>query len=235
MIQDRDAMHCVSMKNNKMKFNGVIFDLDGTLADTLDDIAGSVNRVLLAHGYPVHPVNDYKLLVGRGLDNLVSQSLPPISRQPALVAKCLSEMIGDYTIHCLDNTHLYEGITALLEELTALGLKLAVFSNKAESLTQKIVSHLIGDIQFIRVMGARSDFPKKPDPTGALFISEQMDIPPINIIYMGDSDVDMIMANRAGMFAMGVLWGFRTREELLANGAKALLNHPLEMLKIIEG
>jgi len=216
-----------------MTFKGIIFDLDGTLADTLDDIAGSMNRVLLAHGYPVHPVNDYKLLVGRGLDNLVSQSLPDISRQPALVSKCLAEMIRDYTNHCLVNTHLYEGITGLLGELTLRGFKLAVFSNKAEPLTQKIVSQLIGDIQFERVMGARPDFPKKPDPAGALFISEQMGISPQNLIYLGDSDVDMIMATRAGMFAMGVLWGFRTAGELIANGARKLLNHPLEMLDFI--
>jgi phosphoglycolate phosphatase len=218
-----------------MKFKGVIFDLDGTLADTLDDIAGAMNRVLLAHGYPIHPVNDYKLLVGRGLDNLVLQSLPEISRQPALVAKCLEEMMGDYADHCLVNTHLYEGINKLLEELSVRGSKFAVFSNKTESLTQKIVSKLMGDIQFEIVMGARPDFPKKPDPAGALFISEQMGISPENIIYMGDSDVDMITAKRAGMYAVGALWGFRTKDELLANGANAILNHPLEMLGQIEG
>jgi len=209
-----------------MKFKGVIFDLDGTLADTLDDIAGSMNRVLLAHGYPIHPVEDYKLLVGRGLDNLVTQSLPVIARQPALVSKCLAEMIADYNHHCLDNTHLYEGIRELLNELATRGSQLAVFSNKDELLTQKIVAQLLDDIPFVKVMGARPDLPRKPDPTGALLISEYMGIPSQGLIYVGDSDVDMIMATRAGMFAVGVLWGFRTRAELLANGANALLSHP---------
>jgi phosphoglycolate phosphatase len=216
-----------------MTFKGVIFDLDGTLADTLDDIAGSMNRLLLAHGHPIHRVEDYKLLVGRGLDNLVSQSLPVISRQPALVSKCLAEFIGDYNDNCLVNTHLYNGVNELLKALTARGLKLAVFSNKTEPLTQKIVTQLLGGIPFVRVMGARSDFPKKPDPAGALFISEQMGIPPGNLIYMGDSDVDMITATRAGMYAVGALWGFRTKGELLENGAKALLNNPSELISII--
>lgn len=209
-----------------MNFKGVIFDLDGTLADTLDDIAGSMNRVLLAHGYPVHPVEDYKLLVGRGLDNLVTQSLPVISRQPALVSKCLTEMIADYSYHCLDNTQLYDGIIELLNDLAAQGSQLAVFSNKDELLTQKIVAQLLNDIPFVKVMGARPGFPRKPDPAGALIIGEYMGIPPKGLIYVGDSDVDMIMANRAGMFAVGVLWGFRTGAELLANGANALLSHP---------
>jgi phosphoglycolate phosphatase len=212
-----------------MNYKGVLFDLDGTLADTLDDIAGSMNRVLLAHGYPVHPVEEYKLLVGRGLDNLVRQSLPIISRQPALVSKCLAEMTADYNNHCLDNTHIYEGIRDLLKTLAVMGFKLAVFSNKDELLTQKIVEQLLDDIPFMKVMGAQPDFPKKPDPAGALFISGQMGILPKDLIYIGDSDVDMITATRAGMYAVGVLWGFRTKEELLANGAKALLSQPKEL------
>jgi phosphoglycolate phosphatase len=216
-----------------MLFKGVIFDLDGTLADTLDDIAGSMNRVLLAHGYPIHEVYDYKLLVGRGLDNLVLQSLPVVSQQPAVISKCLADFISDYNNNCLINTKLYDGVNELLKALTAEGLKLAVFSNKAEQLTQKIVVQLLGGVPFVKVMGARPGFPKKPDPAGALFISEQMGILPQNIIYMGDSDVDMITATSAGMYAIGVLWGFRTGDELTANGANALINHPSELLPII--
>jgi phosphoglycolate phosphatase len=213
-----------------MKYRGVIFDLDGTLADTLDDIAGSVNRVLEAHGYPVHPVNDYKLLVGRGLDNLMAQALPAEARQEDRIARCLEEMIADYNDHCLVKTHLYRGIRELLNELTHMKTKLGVFSNKAEPLTLKIIHQLAGDIPFTRIVGARPGFPKKPDPAGALEICASMHLIPENIIYVGDSDVDMMMANHAGMMPVGVLWGFRSQEELLAHGAKTLLKRPLDLL-----
>jgi len=215
-----------------MEYKGVIFDLDGTLADTLTDIASSMNRVLRAHGYPVHPEEDYKLLVGKGLDNLVRQSLPADSGLPAIVSTCLAEMIEDYEANCLVSTCLYDGIPELLRELTVLGKPFSLFSNKAEPLTHKIVNHLLGDVRFVRVMGARPGYPKKPDPAGALLISDEMGIPPGNLVYMGDSDVDMMTANRAGMFPVGVLWGFRSGEELMANGAAALLNKPGELLAL---
>ena len=122
-----------------MKYRGVIFDLDGTLADTLDDIAGSMNRMLAAHKYPVHPVSTYKLLVGRGLDNLVVQALPEEARSPGNVEICLDGMIADYAENCLVNTHLYPGIRELINILIGLRIKLCVFSNKAGPLTEKIV------------------------------------------------------------------------------------------------
>jgi phosphoglycolate phosphatase len=215
-----------------MAFEGVIFDLDGTLADTLTDIASSMNRILQAHGYPVHPEEDFKLLVGKGLDNLVKQALPADLRLPDVVSACQDEMIEDYEANCLVKTSLYNGIRELLRELTTLGKPFSIFSNKAEPLTLKIVNYLLGDVRFVRVMGARPGFPKKPDPAGALLISDEMGISPENLIYMGDSDVDMITANRAGMFAAGVLWGFRSGEELLANGAATLLNNPGELLEL---
>jgi len=215
-----------------MEFKGVIFDLDGTLANTLSDIAGSMNRVLKAHRFPSHPVEDYKLLVGRGLDNLVQQSLPEHARKTALVSKCLAEMMEDYNEYCLVHTCLYEGIQEMLDELVKQNVKMAIFSNKAEPLTHKIVKHLLGDFSFVRVMGARSGIPKKPDPSGALIISAQMGIFPNEIIYMGDSDVDMITATRAGMYAVGVLWGFRSGEELLQNGAQLLLSEPSDLMRI---
>jgi phosphoglycolate phosphatase len=216
-----------------MTCKGIIFDLDGTLADTLEDIAGSMNRVLQLHGFPVLPAEEYKMLVGRGLDNLVRQALPSDSRLPDMVNNCLTEMMADYEEHCLDGTCLYKGIPEMLQDLSGRDIMLAVFSNKAEPLTRKIVDQLMGNIPFKRVMGARPDFPKKPDPAGAWHISEAMGISPAQIIYMGDSDVDMITASRAGMFAVGVLWGFRSGEELLANGADVLLSSPADLLKLL--
>ncbi len=217
-----------------MTCKGIIFDLDGTLADTLEDIAGSMNRVLQLHGFPVHAIEGYKLLVGRGLDNLVRQALPRDSRLPEVVSACLAEMMADYEVHCLDKTCLYNGIPEMLQDLSGREIKMAVFSNKAEPLTHKIVDQLMGNIPFKKVLGARTDLPKKPDPEGALRISGMLGISPAHMIYMGDSDVDMITATRAGMFAVGVLWGFRSGEELLANGAEVLLSSPAGLLKLLE-
>jgi phosphoglycolate phosphatase len=216
-----------------MNFKGIIFDLDGTLADTLADIAGSMNRVLQAHSCPVHPVDHYKLLVGRGLDKLVLQALPEYARYPEMVSRCLAEMMEDYGENCLVSTRLYEGIRDMLNALVALDLKLALCSNKVEPLTRKIVTFLMPDIPFVSILGARADYPKKPDPAGALQISMQMKTIPRDIIYVGDSDVDMITANRAGMFAVGVSWGFRTEQELLDNGAKIILDHPHELHDLV--
>jgi len=214
------------------KYTGIIFDLDGTLADTLDDIAGSMNRVLDAHNYPVRPVNDYKLLVGRGLDNLVRQALPAEARQPDIIKCCLKEMMDDYDHNCLVTTHLYEGIHELLSALAEIDIKIAVFSNKAEPLTLKIVSQLMPGMPFVKVAGARPDMPKKPDPAGALMICEIMKASPGEIVYTGDSDVDMMTAINAGMYPVGVSWGFRNREELMQNGAAVLVDNPLEILRL---
>jgi phosphoglycolate phosphatase len=217
---------------NKNTYAAVMFDLDGTLADTLDDIAGSMNYVLRVHGYPERPVNDYKLLVGRGLDNLVTQALPEQDRNEQIIRDCLHEMIEHYNSNCIVKTRLYEGIKPLLLKLAGRNAKMSVFSNKAEPLTIKIVDHLLPDIRFQHVMGAGPDFPKKPDPAGALYICRKMGVDPERTVYVGDSDVDMITANKAGMYAIGVSWGFRSREELKANGAALIVDNPEQIAQL---
>jgi phosphoglycolate phosphatase len=217
-----------------MMHKGIIFDLDGTLADTLTDIASSMNRVLQERGYPVHPVEEYKILIGRGLENLVTGSLPKEARMPSIIAACLASLIEDYRENCLVNTRLYPGIESLLFRLQDKGLKLAVFSNKADDLTRLIVNSLMPGIRFSKVVGARPDYPKKPDPSGARLISEFLHLLPEQVIYLGDSDVDMLTARGAGMLAVGVLWGFRTKEELLLNGADHLLSDPNELMALLE-
>jgi phosphoglycolate phosphatase len=217
-----------------MKYEGIIFDLDGTLADTLADIANSMNRVMQERGYPVHPAEDYKYLIGRGLENLVSTSLPEESRLRSIITACLASFIEDYRDNCLVHTHLYPGIKSLLFRLQEMDLKLAVFSNKADDLTQIIVQSLLPGIRFGKIVGARPDYPKKPDPSGARLISDYLEISPDKMIYLGDSDVDMLTARGAGMLAVGVLWGFRTKEELLLNGADYLLSDPSELMALLE-
>jgi phosphoglycolate phosphatase len=215
-----------------MIFRGVIFDLDGTLADTLDDLACAMNRVLVQNNFPTHIIAGYKSFVGKGLENLVMQSLPPENQQTEIISACLEEMIADYSENCLVKTNLYEGIVDLLAQLIDKKIKLAVFSNKADPLTQKIVKALLPDIPFVKIKGSKPGVPKKPDPYGALDIADEMALSVKHIIYLGDSDVDMETACSAGMYPAGAIWGFRTEKELITHGAKTVIKHPLELLKL---
>ncbi|MFH0977084.1 MAG: HAD family hydrolase [Spirochaetota bacterium] len=213
-----------------IRFKGIIFDLDGTLADTLLDITGSMNRVLSRMGFPAHNYNAYKYFVGRGLEHLVIEALPEKERRKETIAECLALLMEDYRVNYLKDTRLYDGIAAMIDEFEQLNFKMAVLSNKADILTRTLVKALLPDRRFETVIGSRPDMPAKPDPTGALQISEIFGIPPLKILYLGDTGIDMMTANKCGMFAIGALWGFRTAEELMENGAKILLRHPGELM-----
>lgn len=216
-----------------MRFEGVIFDLDGTLADTLEDLADSMNRVLALQGLPVHSYDAYRYFIGKGVKNLVAETLPPEKRSEEYVVRSYELIIADYRKNYLVKTRLYDGIADLVNRLRGRGVRLAVFSNKPDDLTKRIVEVLAGTESFEMVLGAQAGIPVKPDPAGALLISTHLDIAPGNILYLGDTDIDMMTANNAGMFAVGALWGFRTKDELLGNGARAVIGHPLEMLQIM--
>lgn len=213
-----------------MTYKGAIFDLDGTLANTLADIADAMNRTLAFYGFPPHPEEDYKIMIGRGLENLVTAALPADQRLPARIDECHARFVGDYSRHSVVSTHLYDGISELLDALQLRRFKMAVFSNKAHDLTCHIVETLLPELQFTEVVGAKSGQPKKPDPAVALSLCAKMGLSPAEVIYFGDSDVDMIMAGNAGLLAVGVTWGFRSPEELRTNGAELLIDHPLEIL-----
>ena len=211
-------------------FDAVMFDLDGTLADTLEDIADAMNRILRGRRFPVHGDNAYRLMIGKGLGNLVRETLPPEARTEATVAACLDQMTADYREHCLDKTHLYDGIAELVGALRVDGVGLAVLSNKADELTRRIVDGLFAPGTFEVVAGARPDLPLKPDPAAALLVGRRLGVPPARIAYVGDSGIDMRTATAAGMVAVGVSWGFRMRDELVEGGARVVLDHPLELL-----
>lgn len=217
-----------------MRFKGVIFDLDGTLVNSLEDIADSMNRVLGEYGFPKHDLEDYKRFVGRGLRNLVSRALPEGMKDEGLISRCRDSMLEEYGKSYLNKTRPYDGITDLLDELVRRGLKLAVFSNKNDDLTKKMVATLLPDWRFAAVIGSSAEMPEKPDPKGALLVSGQLGISPERLIYVGDSDVDMETAHNTGMYAVGALWGFRTKEELISNGAEYLLKHPMDLLQILQ-
>ncbi|KLU66670.1 phosphoglycolate phosphatase [Desulfosporosinus acididurans] len=216
-----------------MTYKAVIFDLDGTLVNSLEDIADSMNLVLKTLDMKVHNLEDYKYFIGNGIRNLVSRALPEQSREETFITECFDLMMKEYRERCLEKTRPYEGIPELLDELTRRKLKLCVLSNKVDELTQKVVSALLANWKFEVVLGPREDIPRKPDPTGAFYISKQLNIPQAEIIYLGDSGVDMQTAATAKMYAVGALWGYRRREELSQNGAQSLINHPLEFLELL--
>jgi phosphoglycolate phosphatase len=217
-----------------MKFKGVIFDLDGTLINSLEDLADSMNTVLSGSNYPVHNINTYKSFIGNGIRNLVRVALPESGRDEQTIAECYSRMMEIYNNNCMNKTRPYNGIIDLLNKLKARNIRLCVFSNKADEFTKKIVQALMPGY-FDIIMGLSTEAHKKPNPFGAIQISRKLGISPEDFIYAGDTGIDMETAQNAGMAGVGVLWGFRTREELLNNGAKYLIDHPADLLNILDG
>lgn len=212
-----------------MRLNAVLFDLDGTLLDTLKDIGDSVNRVLAAHGYPVHPVESYKTFVGEGAKILIQRALPEDHRDEETVRSALAEYRKDYTQNWNVATQPYDGVPELLHALS--GFALGVLSNKPHAETVKCVKGYFPNVQFKAVLGQRDDVARKPNPAGALEAARLMEIEAPSILYVGDTAVDMDTANAAGMFSVGVTWGFRPESELRAHGAKAIVHHPGEILR----
>ncbi len=215
-----------------MDFDGVIFDLDGTLVDTLEDIADAMDRVLALEGAPPHTYDEYRYLIGQGIRNLVAAALPEARRDDETVARCYERMIDDYGANSLVKTRPYDGAADVVRALRDAGVKLAVFSNKADALTRRIVDALLDPRDFEVVAGARPGVPLKPDPTVALAIAADFGVAPERIVYLGDSSVDMRTATAAGMIAVGAAWGFRTKDELVESGARVVLDQPLELLAL---
>ncbi len=216
-----------------MAYRAVLFDIDGTLLDTLEDIASSANGVLGRLGFPQHELEAYKYFVGDGREALAVRILPSSHRDATTIAKVVACIDSEYSHHWADTTHPYEGIPELLEALTVRAIKMAVLSNKPDDSAKLMVSRLLPHWQFELVLGARPSVPRKPDPAAALEIAECLNILPSEFIYLGDTDTDMKTAKAAGMYPIGVLWGFRTADELLASGAKTLIHNPIDLLKIL--
>lgn len=214
-----------------MDFRAVLFDLDGTLLDTLADLAESMNSVLRRLQLPDFPAEAYKQFVGDGVEMLVRRVLPADRSDPAFVAECGRLMRAEYSNRWDDQTRPYEGIPELLDGLAARTIPMAVLSNKPDEFTRLCVERLLPSWQFAAVVGAGATLAKKPDPTGALEIAQQLGLHPSTILYLGDTNTDMQTAVRAGMYPVGALWGFRTADELLANGARTLIQNPTELLQ----
>lgn len=213
-------------------FKAVIFDLDGTLLNTLDDLADSMNSVIRSMGFTEHPVDAYRYFVGDGVEMLARRVLPADVSDDS-IRECLALMRQEYSVRWAEKTVAYEGIDQLLAELQQQKIPVAVLSNKADDFTKQMVAHFFPCIKFADVVGARPDIRKKPDPSAALDIASNLKIDPQNFIYAGDTSTDMQTAIAAGMLCVGVLWGFRPREELLAHGAQRLIDHPLDLLHLL--
>jgi phosphoglycolate phosphatase len=218
-----------------MRFGGAIFDMDGTLIDSIDDLANCMNRVLERHGYPVHRVDSYRYFVGEGMEMLVRRALPTGCDDRETVAVCLAEMNREYRSDWAERSKLYPGIRELLDFLERQGTPKAVLSNKPDGFTKAMAKAFLSRWTFCEVRGEGPETPRKPNPAAALDIALGMGVQPENILYLGDSGIDMQTATRAGMYPVGALWGFRTADELKLNGARELAKNPEDVISIIVG
>ena len=215
----------------KRDIRAVLFDLDGTLADTLADLANAVNWTLTQLSCPTHPIDGYRLKVGDGARQLCSRALP--ANKQDLLDETVRLMRDRYSEHCFELTRLYEGIPELVSALAERRYKLAVLSNKPDDFTKRMIAHFFNPSPFSVVRGQLPDVPLKPDPTAALQIAKELAVPPAQWLYLGDTNTDMRTARVAGMHPVGVLWGFRDRKELAATGAEHIVAKPEEVLKLL--
>ena len=211
----------------------VIFDLDGTLLDTLEDLADSANQALLACGFPGHAVAAYREFVGDGMTVLMERILPPSSRNCKTVASLLQAYRNAYDLGWNTRTKPYRGVDELLLNLTSRKIPVGVLSNKPQFYTDLCMAHFLGHHSFDPILGQRDSIRRKPDPAGAWEIAAQWALPPSEILFVGDTATDMDTAVTAGMIPVGVLWGFRSGTELQTHGAKHLVAHPAEILKLL--
>ena len=210
----------------------VMFDLDGTLADTLADLAAAGNHAFAAVGHPGYPLSDYRRLVGQGLDRLVRDGLPQASATQHRRAR--AAFLDYYAQHRYDHTRPYDGIGPLLDQLAQRQVTTAVMSNKPHEAAVDMVQRVFGPWRFAAVSGHRDGYAVKPEPTAALEMAERCGIPPHRWLYLGDTDVDMLTAVAAGFRPVGVTWGFRDAQELRDAGAVHLIDHPAQLLPLLD-
>ena len=217
-----------------MPTKALLFDLDGTLLDTLADIAGAANAALALEAMPTHPVADYRRFIGDGVAMLFRRALPTDQEHDdARIERCVSHFHATYATSWNVASRPYPGIPALLDALAKAGLPLAILSNKPDAFTRLCAGFYLDRWTWAAVVGQRDGVPRKPDPTSALGIADQLGIAPADFVYVGDSSVDMRTARAAGMRPIGVSWGFRSVEELRSTGAEAIIDYPEELLPLL--
>lgn len=210
---------------------GVIFDLDGTLCDTITDLTNAVNYALKLDGYDTWSVEDVRTFVGNGITKLIERSLPEHERNEKRIMEVRAHFMEFYSAHLLDNTVPYEGIKDCLEALAANNIPVSVVTNKAHEQSCDIIKALFPETEFTVVLGNREGIPHKPDTTLTLKALNAMNASPENSIFVGDSGVDIQTAHNAGMLGIGVTWGYRPVEDL--NGADKIINSSEELKNAI--
>ena len=217
-----------------MQFKAVFFDLDGTLADSLVDLAVSTNYVLQKHGFPAQPVPAYQYFAGDGIVKMIERAMPAEAVCEETLCRLKADWLEYYGQHYADHTTAYDGLISLVSELKEKGVRLAVVTNKAQEMAEFVVHKLFGD-DFDVVLGLREGLPAKPDPTGIFMTMEQLGVTAEECAFVGDTGMDVSAGVNAGVYPIGVLWGFRKKEELVRFGAKAFASNAAELREILLG
>lgn len=221
----------LSCHHSHKKMKSVIFDLDGTLLDTLDDLTASTNFALKSCNYPLHTVDEVRRMVGNGVAMLIRRAMPAGHTQQQF-DDCFGVFREYYSLHCNDNTKPYDGILDMLNRLYSSGVGLAVASNKLQPAVQKLVAHYFPMIKV--AVGDSPEYGRKPAPDMLIKAMKQLDSTPHDTLYVGDSEVDVATARNAAVRCVSVLWGFRDKEQLLANGATQFAHTPCEILSFMD-
>ena len=212
----------------------VLFDLDGTLLDTLQDLADAVNAALTALGVPSHPVDAYRYFVGDGVETLMRRALPSgAAEDAALLRRAVELQSAEYRHRWHAKTRPYPGVIEMLADLERRRIRLAILSNKPDAAVSEVVRFFFPKVRFEIVRGALAGVPVKPDPGSALRVAEDMRVDPRDFLYVGDTNTDMRTARAAGMLPVGALWGFRTAAELKESGAARLISRPGDLLALL--
>ncbi len=216
-----------------MSIKAVIFDLDGTLVDSIQGIAYSLNMMLTENGFPVHSIEECKRMVGNGFIELVRRAVPEGHRSHGEISLYLSRLRALYDQHWGYGMHVYHGIEELLEYLQAHQISFAIDTNKDEGVAKKIAAHFFPRFTFLRVLGTTPQMPKKPDPARALSILADLNLSPHQCLYLGDSEVDIMTAKNAGFLPVGASWGFRGVEGLTRAGAENIIHDPMDLINYL--
>ena len=212
--------------------HAVIFDLDGTLLNTLGDLRAATNHALEVRGLPPHSMEEIRQFIGNGIRLLICRAMPEGTPEAEIDA-ALDDFKAYYAAHIHDRTVPYDGIPQLLTALRKRGIKVAVLSNKIDSASQQLIEYFFPEKTDV-VFGEHVGVPRKPDPTSCRMVMQQLGVQPEQVLYVGDSGTDMHSAKNAGLYAVGVTWGFRSKEVLLKYGADVLVHRPEQILQILD-
>lgn len=211
----------------------VIFDLDGTLLNTIDDLGTAVNHALVREGFPEHPLTAYRMMVGNGVRRLIERAIPSENRSDVVISKLLAAFREYYDEHLCDCTQPYPGIVPLLAELRSRDVTVAVASNKYESAVKRLISHFFPDLEFGAVCGNIEGYPPKPDPSIVFRVLTESPMPKADVLYVGDSSIDVETARRACVDSVAVGWGFRPMHELVSANPTHIITAPAELLDLL--